>query len=951
MVKPDLIDKVLEEIGKRPANYEYFFSKLNSPEWIDPLFDKGMFRNPPKPVQDGHYVSFPFWPESRYLARMAKIAPLKVLNVTLKIPETDNFRVNEDIIDIALSLPSDLVEKIVSRAKKSIKSPYASQIATKLGQLVAHLAKEKQVDTALELARDLLAVLPDSRVAENGDEEKIISPKPRARFDIWDYKEILEKHIPTIVEVASEGTFDMLCDILEQAIVYSGNEKPYDYSYIWRPAIEDHEQNRGYNVLKDALVTSIRDTSRYIAEKDPSKLQFIIDSLEERGWCVFYRIAIHLLRLFAETVPNLVEKHLTDRKLFDDPAIRHEYALLLRDRFSKLAASEQKTILIWIERGHEVDELKERMFRWSGKPPSEEDIVKNIKYWKRDKLAVFSSSLPPDWKSKYEELVSELGPAEDTCFPYKMSTTWVGPTSPKTVDEIQSMDISEIIHFLKTWTPSRDPMSPSAEGLGRMLTEAVASDPEKYSEHANDFLGLNPVYIRAIVHGWHDAIGKKLVFSWPPVLELCYWAVSQLREVPDEKVISEYDLDWSGAWKGIARLISSGFEKSPAEMPIELREKVWQVIIPITGDSDPTPDYESRYGGSNMDPVTMSINTTRCEALHTVVRYALWVKRKLNNESDLDKSFIVMPEVQKILEHHLDLAQDPALSVRVVYGQWFPWLLELDREWTIKNLSKIFPNDEKFLKFRDTAWNAYIVLCEPYDDVLEVLREEYRSTIERIDSASEKDSFGSPNESLVEHLMVFYYRGKLSFEDQNGLLAKFYDVSPDGLRGRAIDFIGRSFYNTKEIIPPQIIDRVKDLWEYRVNTAMHAQSSDAFKEELSHFGWWFISQKFDNSWVIEQIKEVLKLVKKIDPSSMVVERLAEVAKLMPLQTVECLDLIVESEKKGGGIYSFRNNARTIIETAINSSNPTARQVAENVIHKLGAYTFWDFRDLLFKKRS
>ena len=72
---------------------------------------------------------------------------------------------------------------------------------------------------------------------------------------------------------------------------------------------------------------------------------------------------------------------------------------------------------------------------------------------------------------------------------------------------------------------------------------------------------------------------------------------------------------------------------------------------PITDDPEPTPDYEQKYGGSNMDPATMSINTARGEAMHAVVLYGLWVRRHIEKEFDansrLIRGFDEMPEVKE----------------------------------------------------------------------------------------------------------------------------------------------------------------------------------------------------------------------------------------------------------------------------------------------------------------
>lgn len=55
----------------------------------------------------------------------------------------------------------------------------------------------------------------------------------------------------------------------------------------------------------------------------------------------------------------------------------------------------------------------------------------------------------------------------------------------------------------------------------------------------------------------------------------------------------------------------------------------WKVLSLLTDDPDPTSEYEARCSGANMDSATLSIHTARGKAMHMVVRYALWVRRNI----------------------------------------------------------------------------------------------------------------------------------------------------------------------------------------------------------------------------------------------------------------------------------------------------------------------------------
>src|SRR5262249_34581 len=158
----------------------------------------------------------------------------------------------------------------------------------------------------------------------------------------------------------------------------------------------------------------------------------------------------------------------------------------------------------------------------------------------------------------------------------------------------------------------------------------------------------------------------------------------------------------------------AGFESSPT-IPFELRSAAWAVLKPLTDDPEPNQEHEAHYGarpfsrkrktkntepaqeqiaryeGSNMDPPTLSLNTTRGEAMHATMRYALWIRRNIekepHGEERIKRGFEEIPEVREVLETHLDPALDSSLAIRSVYGQWFPWLVFLDEKWASAHVS------------------------------------------------------------------------------------------------------------------------------------------------------------------------------------------------------------------------------------------------------------------------
>lgn len=954
---PEQVDQAVALLV-HAEQYRYFFDRLENPEWLEPLRQKGFFRHPPQPIQNDEEgtIRFPPWPEARYLARMAQHKPERVAEIIREMDDTDNANVLGDLVDAMLAMPAKLSAPLVEKVARWAEQPYWL-LPEKLGQLIEHWAKGSQTEEALRVARVLLDVLPgERRMGAVSEEDYRLPPEPRARFDTWNYEEILEKHYPELVRAAGLPALEVLCDLLEKTIRFSRTREddhgPEDYSYVRRPAIEEHPQNLGHTI-KDALVSGARDAAELTVRSRKATMEEVVDALERRRWKVFRRIALHVLRVFADRALPLIATRLTNRNLFDDVGTQHEYILLMRACFSRLTEKDQAKILGWIEAGPDIEWLRERRQGDNGSAPSDEEVTRYREVWQRNRLAwIGSENLPQDWQERYRTLVEHYGEPEHLEFSMYREGGWVGPTSPKSADELKGMSVAEIVGFLKTWRPPDNFFrEPSPEGLGRVLSSVVAQDPGPFAVEAKRFQELDPTYVRAVLSGLRDGLKQAGAFDWEPVLDLCQWVLAQPREIEGRRVEPmEADSDWGWTRKAIADLLSAGFEERPGGIAIGLRQRVWDILKPLTEDPDPTPEHEERYGGSNMDPAMLSINTTRGEAMHAVVRYALWVRRHMEGQADAEdqprRGFDEMPEVREVLDAHLDVAQEPSLAIHAVYGQWFPWLVLLDSKWARDNAKRIFPIGQGEEALLEAAWNTYVTLfCSPYDNVLDILREQYRHAVERI-SCRRDDTRWLANERLAEHLMVFYWGGKLSLGDL--LLTAFWEKAPDGLRGHAIEFVGRALKQTEGDIPAKILDRLKQLWELRLAIAKKAQQPSDFEKEMAAFGWWLVSDKFDVAWAIAQLSESLQLVHQTEPEHMVLEHLARTVESHPVESAQCLRIIAEGDREGWKLYASRDHIRRILEVALR--NPTAGNEAERIIHNLGSRGYLEFRNLLEGER-
>jgi len=365
---------------------------------------------------------------------------------------------------------------------------------------------------------------------------------------------------------------------------------------------------------------------------------------------------------------------------------------------------------------------------------------------------------------------------------------------------------------------------------------------------------------------------------------------------------------------------------------------------------EPTPEFEDRYGGSNFDPATLSINTTRGRAFHAVIGYAAWCQKNLaaqprDERADAPRGFSDIPEVREILENHLDPSCERSLAVRAVYGWRYGTLLFIDSGWAVRNKERIFPPVEELADYRRAAWNAFVQFNQPHTKYIEVLQDEYKLAVECIGHTTLSRSWaGNPGERLAEHLMTYYWRGDLSLDSP--LVKGFLETAPGELREHAIAFIGRSLHNTSGRVPKEVIERLMALWEDRLVNARKAKSVEPFRQEIAAFGWWLASGKMPEDWALEQLAQVIDLTGDVKPGHMVVEWLDSMSKKYPREAVSLLAALVEEDSRGWGIHLWRENARRIIEVALASENRDARQEARELINRLASRGHLEFRELL-----
>jgi hypothetical protein len=943
MISSELIEKALKIITSSPSNYQYFFDNLDSPHWIPQLRQAGRFKKPAQVLTEQGGIRFPAWPESRYLVRMAERAPDLVRDVIIEAEHTDNETVHQDYVEAALKLPVQLSGDIAKLEAKWIRTRERlyTLYPERVGDLTSYLAEGGVPNIALTLARSLLRIRIDEEASP--EEEHSIADEmaefawpsePIGRFDQWHYSRILQKNLPDITRAAPEESLRFIADLLEAALkIHSAkNHTPdEDYSWIWRPDIA-HERRQD---LKDAIVSAARDAALQMSTTSEATAR-ATNLLLGRRWRIFRRLAAFTLDKTENAPKSIVTELLTRGVEYEDfPSYSPEFGHLLSKSFGPLSDSDREAILAIIDAGPNLSTFRKRR-EDEGNPATDQELTEIADKWRVTWLRRIADCLPPLWQTRYAELVRRLGEPSVDEPAFKSGGSFVGPNSPKSESELRKLDSSALIALLREWQPDGSWNGPSLEGLGRALSAMLSVEPERLSSSAERLCGLDPTYVRSALEGFREAVKNGKEIAWHPVLALCEWVVAQPIEIPGRKGgIGDRDPDWSWSRSAVVSLIHQGLQEGTNSIHPSDREQVWKVISTVLNDPDPYDTDGRSYGGAFVG--SLSLNTPRGIAIDAVIDYAVWIRKHRSPELSKDVGvFSEMPEVQIALEEHLfrDLSQ----AVREVYGRRFAWLVFLDKGWATANVDAIFGQRERDLG--QVAWANYVLFNLPYDDLLPILRGKYHYAIDTIGKGFRRES-EDVDRRLAEHLMNLFWRGKLSLKDGEGLITQFFVKAPDTLRGHATWFVGKGLYDEHGTIPSEILQRLMELWEWRLSATRKTPND----REAIQFGYWFASGKFELSWAMSNLLEVLRTFRNAEPDHLIVEQLMKHAEALPLEAVQALGFLIEGDREGFSIYGWQEYPRNILTTAIMAGGK-AKEEADRVIDLLGARGHYGYRDLL-----
>ncbi|MEI6427032.1 MAG: hypothetical protein WCO45_01405 [Pseudanabaena sp. ELA607] len=972
----DDIDFLRQGIPNSSFALGYFFENLKHPEWLNPLQEKGFFNHPPDIEIDPEGKTFRFyvWEQSRYLRRVASDKPDEVLEIGMQLFDRDckNILIYEDMAEAALKMSPEQSARWVERATQWLKKqdpfPVYRSFPEILGKLINYLSSKNQVDVAINLARELLAILPSSSEPDN-----ILSREPIIRFEEYHYSKIINENVLIILNSQStavlmtfynllgkylchsleinqdlinllavsiwvvskqtDAVLTMFCGLLDKCLrppfVINQDVITEDYSYVWYPNL-DIASGDQYDIKK-LLTTTIWKITKQLLEIDSSKAKSLCKKFQSYRWRVFDRIAIHVMQHFPEQTQDLIVECLLDRKRLNyhpkELVYSQEYSKLLQISFSKLDELQRNQILLWLLDEplniNEVDAQRVEVY---------------VKYWRKNWLSIIKDWLSPELSQLYSQLDEELNLIVD-------SKNINPPKSEAEMIELAEKDINELLKHFKECPKSHNNLS---------WALVITPYAQKFVNEIERFKELDLQFMISLFRGLEEALKTQKTelsaFLWNPVFDFCTWILDNFKEIYNH----EFSNEWNRLCESMVSLIDSGLHtKAPNQIPMTLRDQVWQILTYLTNAPYVTPSFTTHYHGSSQGAYGASINTVRGQAMHAVIPYIQWIRQDADGNVPMAQNFQDMPEVQQVLEQHLDPQKDPSLAIRSVYGQWFPNLYHLASDWTFQQTDRIFPEEPDYQELFDSAWQGYILRNRVYSNIFSVLREKYGHVIEQLpNQTSTSREQSEANVALSSHLLDLFWVKVIDLDEPDKLIEKFFANAPVYTRSEFIHKIGwRLLYGTREPhniqITQELGQRLQKLLDWRISKIQEDKLPIEQIADLKYFSWWFASGKLDNQWAITKLIEVLSLVETVEYCEGFLEYLEYLASEMSQEAVQCLSLLANGSSAIEWFRSYGgSHFAAILRSAMESGDEVSKKKAKELINQLVARDLVDCRELL-----
>ena len=660
-----------------------------SEAFFDPLRDAGFFapvRNPaPVAVDAEGLVTIPYWRALDYLKMCAERARAnddaalaeKVMDVIRDVSTSregnieGNYHTARLFAEIVGLLPTHIVRlddvALVDRWLSTRFNQGMVAHALDEGALGAFLASADPADWAK--ATEILRHASETRwePGRRGIGEGEPVPQVEAHW----LNKLLKHHAEGFGRKAAAGAAAVLEERVREVFSH-GRE---DASYIFRPAVEEHEQNHSWQRIENGIVGGLRDVVLAWCDVDVDGAKQYVRGLLAGDSEMLRRIGLYVLAERWDSMRELYSP-VVGPDLFKHGQIHELYALLKR-RFGAFDEAQRAATLGAIRSIPQTDD--EDSERW----------LRAIQL--RWLSAVSGTSYEPaaTWLSELRAN-TDIAVPDHPDFNTYMETSWGPGPSPYQVPELVGFAAEgSIVEKLKGFTPSQSWRGPSVEALVEALEKAVATSPGTFLAALPQFVGANGPYQHGIIRGfkaqWDASKETPGSFdwakAWPQLVSFFEQATAQLT-LPIETT-ERYSESWIVS--AIADFLAAGTRSDEHAYDESLLPRALALITRFLDTVRPSAPRDSD------DPMTAAINTTRGRCIEALFSQALRECRVSDRASGSHDQ--AWAQLQPLFDAEVGRLDDGNYEFATLAGAYLANLDYMNRRWVRDSIGRLFPAD------------------------------------------------------------------------------------------------------------------------------------------------------------------------------------------------------------------------------------------------------------------
>lgn len=937
---PD-VARAIPRIGALPQR-QIFYRGLDNPAWVSALAKAQAFAAPPRPrVDDGGRVREEVWPEIDYLIRMAPEAPAEVVAAIEPLLQSENSWVRRGVVQIAAAVPGAIGARLAPGVIAWVQEGPGFRTDPRH---LAMFAERLLTDGGLRQGRRLADALyrPQSSDRPEGGRSAVVTG-----LEAYWYEETL----PRIAAALGPRRLSVLLGWLE---AYERAIEPdavtFDRSIVHRRTIRS--RIAGTADIQDSLVDAIRDAAIEDLQADAPGVVALFQHVPV--------LLAHKVLLFSAT--EVLRNRSTEGRAVDDVSaaltplvgrsdlagahFRPEYPEFL----AALASAAGPAVLAPLDQVLEAgplgsrEALADRVSQYAEPHSLAQEVDVYLRRWQHELLAsVGATHLPEALRHRLHQMDESDGPIDHPNRVDGELTSWFGPTSPLSRDEMATMSPAALAQHLRFW--HADPESwaaPSHEGQARELRSLTEVQPSLVPLIGDGHWGeLRPTYLRALLEGLAQAVEADREVPWSAALSLSDFVLAHddAAEVPPEGRAFDDDVDYRAAKDAVVRLVQAAgvANATGAADPDRARfvGAAARFVIGVAQDESTRSEYWGEQPDS-YDPLTLSLNTRLTSAAHALV--TLTASGKLGQEGSP-----VLAALDELLE--LD---DPHLAIAAVLGESLSRFYNYAELWLRRRTPRIFGGAGDLTPWQEVALSTALATQRQHSLLLTLLQGPISAALDRGgDIRAGWGSARSPDLLIGDWLLGRLVVGVISADDP--LVAKFFTSASVTARADVLGHLAWGFMRA-DALEPDVIQCAQLLWESRL---AHVREHPEDNAELAEFFWYARSEKFPASWWLPQLRETLDLLPTLSTQGMIGAHLAAAAREFPALTFEVVEQLTRQSVSDDGMVGYDLMEHAVPQTiasALDAGDDELAKRATDLMNELGRKNDIDLDERVRKLR-